>query len=47
MPFLNTNPLDCWNFWGYGGDNMFPTKNGVQVSAIWQMIQKITGQANN
>jgi hypothetical protein len=47
MPFLNTNPLDCWNFWGYGGDNMFPTKKGVQVSAIWRMIQKITGQANN
>jgi poly(3-hydroxybutyrate) depolymerase len=47
MPFLNTNPGDCWNFWGYARDNMFPTKKGVQVSAIWQMIQKITGQANN
>jgi hypothetical protein len=44
---FQTNPLDCWNFWGYAGDNMFPTKKGVQVSAIWQMIQRITGQANN
>jgi poly(3-hydroxybutyrate) depolymerase len=44
---FQTNKLGCWNFWGYAGDKMFPTKKGVQVSAIWGMIQRIIGQANN
>jgi poly(3-hydroxybutyrate) depolymerase len=36
-----TNPLGCWNWWGYGGDPRFPTKNGVQVEAIWTMIGRL------
>jgi poly(3-hydroxybutyrate) depolymerase len=44
-PF-NTNPEGCWNWWGYAFDKQFLTKEGVQVSAIWSMIQRVTGQGN-
>ena len=43
---LNTNPEGCWNWWGYAGDKQFLTKQGVQVSAIWSMVQRVTGQGN-
>jgi len=40
------NPLGCWNWWGYAGDKQFLTKQGVQVGAIWSMVQRVTGQGN-
>ena len=43
---LNTNPEGCWNWWGYAGDKQFLTKHGVQVGAIWAMVQRVTGQGN-
>src|SRR5216683_1540026 len=43
---LNTNPEGCWNWWGYAGDKQFLTKQGVQVGAIWSMVQRVTGQGN-
>ena len=43
---LNTNPQGCWNWWGYAFDTQFLTKQGVQVGAIWSMVQRITGQGN-
>jgi poly(3-hydroxybutyrate) depolymerase len=42
----NANPQGCWNWWGYAYDTQFLTKQGVQVSAIWSMIQRIDGQGN-
>jgi hypothetical protein len=35
------NPAGCWNWWGYGGDSQFLTKKGVQVDAIWKMIERL------
>jgi poly(3-hydroxybutyrate) depolymerase len=43
LSLLDTNAQGCWNWWGYAGDKQFLTKDGVQVSAIWSMIQRITG----
>src|ERR1700730_15428128 len=43
---FNTNPEGCWNWWGYAGDKQFLTKQGVQVGAIWSMVQRMTGQGN-
>ena len=42
----NANPQGCWNWWGYAYDTQFLTKRGVQVSAIWSMIQRIDGQGS-
>ena len=44
-PF-NTNPNGCWNWWGYGSDNQFLTRQGAQVGAIWSMVRRLTGQGN-
>ncbi len=38
------NPMGCWNWWGYGGDSRYLTKNGVQVDAIWKMIGRLEGK---
>ena len=43
---FDTNPEGCWNWWGYAGDKQFLTKQGVQVGAIWSMVQRVTGQGN-
>jgi poly(3-hydroxybutyrate) depolymerase len=43
---LNTNPEGCWDWWGYAGDKQYLTKQGVQVGAIWSMVQRVTGQGN-
>lgn len=43
---LNTNPNGCWNWWGYGSDNLYLTKRGVQIDAIWSMVRRVTGQGN-
>jgi len=43
---FNTNPEGCWNWRGYAGDKQFLTKQGVQVGAIWSMVQRVTGQGN-
>ena len=46
LSLVNANPKGCWNWWGYAYDTQFLTKQGVQVSAIWSMIQRIDGQGN-
>jgi poly(3-hydroxybutyrate) depolymerase len=38
------NPMGCWNWWGYSGDTQYLTKRGVQVEAIWKMIQRLEGK---
>jgi poly(3-hydroxybutyrate) depolymerase len=46
LSIFNTNPNGCWNWWGYSSDTQFLTKQGVQISAIWSMVQRVTGQGN-
>jgi poly(3-hydroxybutyrate) depolymerase len=43
---MNINPNGCWNWWGYSSDTQFLTKQGVQISAIWSMVQRLTGRGN-
>jgi hypothetical protein len=43
---FNTNLAGCWNWWGYGYDDKYLTKEGVQIKAIWSMVKRITGQDN-
>ncbi len=38
------NPQGCWNWWGYSGDSQYLTKKGVQVDAVWRMIQRLEGK---
>jgi hypothetical protein len=40
----NVNPNGCWNWWGYAEDPQYLTKKGVQVDAIWRMVQRIEGK---
>ncbi len=37
------NPEGCWNWFGYAYDERFLFKDGVQVTAIYNMIQRIMG----
>jgi poly(3-hydroxybutyrate) depolymerase len=46
LSLFNTNMEGCWNWWGYADDKQFLTKEGVQVGAIWSMVQRVTGQRN-
>ena len=41
---IYANPQGCWNWWGYSDDRQFLTRKGVQVSAIWRMIERIEGK---
>jgi len=47
LSLLDANPQGCWNWWGYAGDKQFLTKQGVQISAIWSMVLRVSGQSNN
>jgi poly(3-hydroxybutyrate) depolymerase len=38
------NPEGCWNWWGYSDDRQYLTKKGVQIVAIWKMIQRLEGK---
>jgi poly(3-hydroxybutyrate) depolymerase len=38
---IDANPMGCWNWWGYAEDPHYLTKSGVQVGAIWKMVQRI------
>jgi poly(3-hydroxybutyrate) depolymerase len=40
----NVNPAGCWNWWGYAGDMQYLTKKGVQIDAIWKMIERLEGK---
>jgi poly(3-hydroxybutyrate) depolymerase len=46
LALLNGNPAGCWNWWGYAYDTRFPTRQGVQVGALWSMVQRVTGKGN-
>lgn len=42
--FEGGNPSGCWNWWGYADDDQYLTKNGVQVQAVWKMIERLEGK---
>jgi poly(3-hydroxybutyrate) depolymerase len=44
MALEYANPEGCWNWWGYSDDRQYLTKKGVQVVAIWKMIQRLEGK---
>ena len=41
---LYANPEGCWNWWGYSDDRQYLTKKGVQIGAIWAMVERIEGR---
>lgn len=41
---LYANPNGCWNWWGYADDRQYLTKKGVQIGAIWAMVERIEGR---
>ncbi|MDO9708422.1 extracellular catalytic domain type 2 short-chain-length polyhydroxyalkanoate depolymerase [Paracraurococcus lichenis] len=43
---FNINPEGCWNWWGYAYDTRYLFKDGVQVKAIWQMVQRLAGRSD-
>jgi hypothetical protein len=45
MDLFEINPVGCWNWFGYGYDDHYPLKNGVQVTAIDNMIQRVMGKS--
>ncbi|HEX7719908.1 MAG TPA: PHB depolymerase family esterase [Woeseiaceae bacterium] len=38
--FAPLNPLGCWDWWGYTGDE-YATKSGMQVMAVREMIDQL------
>jgi poly(3-hydroxybutyrate) depolymerase len=38
------NPAGCWNWFGYSYDDHYPLKDGVQVTAIHNMIRHVMGE---
>jgi poly(3-hydroxybutyrate) depolymerase len=44
MSNMNTNPNGCWNWWGYAFDTQYLTQKGVQIGAIWAMVQRMEGK---
>jgi poly(3-hydroxybutyrate) depolymerase len=41
--WINANPEGCWNWFGYGSDRDYLLKSGVQITAIYNMIQRMIG----
>lgn len=37
----NINPNGCWNWWGYSGDAQYLSKRGIQIGAIWKMVERL------
>ena len=35
------NPIGCWNFWGYAGDDDYAVRSGAQMAAIRSMIDRL------
>ena len=38
------NPEGCWNWFGYSYDDRYPLKDGVQVTAIYNIIRRVMGE---
>ena len=37
-----TNPLGCWDFWGYNNASNYATREGDQMAAIKKMVDRLT-----
>lgn len=37
-----TNPLGCWDFWGYNNATNYATRSGDQLAAIKKMVDRLT-----
>jgi len=40
VSYAPSNPNGCWDWWAYTNDK-YATKAGVQMAAVWKMIQRI------
>jgi poly(3-hydroxybutyrate) depolymerase len=38
------NPQGCWNWFGYSYDERYLLKDGVQITAIYNMIRRVIGE---
>ena len=50
VPITPFNPQGCWDWWGYTdfGYDMpghFATRDGVQISAVWRMVEQLASGA--
>jgi hypothetical protein len=41
---LEINPEGCWNWFGYGYDDSYLLKKGVQVTTLYNMINRVIGK---
>jgi len=42
--WLEFNPEGCWNWFGYGYDRDYLLKSGVQITALYRMVQRVIGK---
>ena len=42
--WLQFNPEGCWNWFGYGYDRDYLFKSGVQITALYRMVERVTGK---
>jgi poly(3-hydroxybutyrate) depolymerase len=41
---MESNPEGCWNWFGYGYDDRYLLKSGVQMTALHSMIRRVLGK---
>lgn len=41
VTYLAVNPKGCWDFWGYTTNALYPTQQGRQISAVWEMVEAL------
>ena len=41
----NTNPMGCWNWWGYDKDRDYAVKSGRQMAAVKAMLDRVSGKS--
>lgn len=48
VPITPFNPQGCWDWWGYNDflfdpAGRYATKDGLQIAAVWRMVQRLAG----
>lgn len=52
VPLTPLNPQGCWDLWGYNDFSFdmtghYATKDGLQIAAVWRMVQRLVGEGNS
>lgn len=37
-----TNPLGCWDWWGYLDDPHYAQRSGPQMKALYKMVERVS-----